>query len=61
MPLQGGFIPLILSVVMIGKTGTVKISHREYNGSTYNDVKEFVISDTPAPTQPQGWGNNSWK
>lgn len=46
---------------IIGKTGTVKISHREYNGSTYNDVKEFVISDTPAPTQSQGWGNGSWK
>ena len=41
--------------------GIVEISHREYNDSTYNDVKEFVISDTPAPTQPQAWGNNSWK
>ena len=46
---------------IVGKTGTVKISHREYNDSTFNDVKEFVISDTPAPTQPHAWGNNSWK
>ena len=46
---------------IVGKTGTVKISHREYNGSTYNNVKEFVISDTPAPSQPQAWGSNSWK
>ena len=47
---------------IVGKTGTVKISHREYNGSTYNDVKEFVINDNvPAPSQPQAWGNNSWK
>lgn len=49
---------------IVGKTGTVKISHREYNGSTYNDVKEFVINDnTPMPTsqpQSQGWGNGSW-
>lgn len=47
---------------IIGKTGTVKISHREYNDAIYNNVKEFVINDNvPAPTQPQGWGNNSWK
>lgn len=47
---------------IIGKTGTVKISHREYNDATYNNVKEFVINDNaPAPSQPQAWGNNSWK
>lgn len=47
---------------IIGKTGTVKISHREYNDAIYNNVKEFVINDNvPAPSQPQAWGNNSWK
>lgn len=47
---------------IIGKTGTVKISHREYNDTIYNNVKEFVINDNvPAPSQPQAWGNNSWK
>lgn len=47
---------------IIGKTGTVKISHREYNDAIYNNVKEFVINDNvSAPSQPQAWGNNSWK
>lgn len=47
---------------IIGKTGTVKISHREYNDAIYNNVKEFVINDNvPAPSQPQAWRNNSWK
>ena len=50
---------------IIGKTGKVKIAPREYNGNTYNDVKEFVINDnTPMPTsqpQSQGWGNGSWE
>lgn len=47
---------------IVGKTGTVKISHREYNDVIYNNVKEFVINDNvPAPSQPQAWGNNSWK
>lgn len=47
---------------IIGKTGTVKISHREYNDAIYNNVKEFVINDNvPAPSQPLAWGNNSWK
>lgn len=47
---------------IVGKTGTVKISHREYNDAIYNNVKEFVINDNvPAPSQPQAWRNNSWK
>ena len=46
----------------VGRTGRVKLKHREYNGREYNDVDEFVKPNAaatptpaPAPTQQQ-WG-----
>lgn len=46
----------------IGRSGRVKLKHREYNGRTYNDVDEFVkptaqAAPAPAPAAaPQQFG-----
>ena len=46
---------------IIGKTGKVKIAPREYNGNTYNDVKEFIVPSLdnvqPQSNAQQQWGN----
>lgn len=46
---------------IIGKTGKVKIAPKEYNGNTYNDVKEFIVpsldSVQPQSNAQQQWGN----
>ena len=46
---------------IIGKTGKVKIATREYNGNTYNDVKEFIVPSLdnvqPQSNAQQQWGN----
>jgi hypothetical protein len=43
---------------IIGKTGKAKIAPREYNGNTYNDVKEFIVPSLDnIQSQPNQWGN----
>lgn len=47
---------------IVGQTGKCVISHREYNGSTYNNVEKFVVPEAPAsqPSSSQQWGGGSW-
>lgn len=47
---------------VVGKGGKCVISHREYNGSTYNNVERFVVPEAPAaqPSSSQQWGGGSW-
>lgn len=37
--------PLQLNWNIIGKTGMVKVNHREYNGNTFNNIQKFISAE----------------
>lgn len=46
---------------IVGCRGKCKVNHREYNGTTYNNIDEFIIPSTPTNPAPQSnqWGNTN--
>ena len=58
---DGSRVRLSLFDQCVGRTGRVKIKHREYSGTKYNDIDRFIVPKAgaaQAPAQGKSWGGS---